>query len=94
MNIRRQFTINELPDPFTLLEVCQALREIPCGDALEIICEGDMVPDELFKVLPPEEYEIAERRLHENPRHCRIVIRKKKGPAPGPDHPKGGWCCS
>ena len=94
MDIRRQFRINELLDPFTLLEVCQALREISCGEALEIIHNGSTIPDELFKVLPLEEYEIAERESQENPERSRIVIRKKKAPLSGPDHPKGGWCCS
>lgn len=94
MNIRRQFKINELLDPFTMLEVCQALREISCGEALEIIYTGSKMPDELFKVLPPAEYEIAARELQENPKRCRIVIQKRKAPVVAPDHPEGGWCCS
>ena len=94
MNIRQQFTLNELLDPFTLLKVCQALREISCGELLELICEGHQIPDELFKVLPAEEYEIVERELNEYPQRCRIVIQKRKAPSSGAERSQGGWCCS
>lgn len=94
MNIRQQVTLNELLDPFTLLKVCQALREISCGELLELIYEGHQIPEELFKVLPAEEYEIVERELNEYPPHCRIVIQKRQAPSPGTDRSPGGWCCS
>ena len=94
MNIRQQFTLNEHLDPFTLLKVCQALREISCGELLELIYEGHQIPDELFKVLPAEEYEIIERELSENPQRCRIVIQKRKAPLSGTERLHGGWCCS
>jgi len=94
MNIRQKFILNELLDPFTLLKVCQALREISCGESLELIYKGRKIPDELFKVLPADEYEIVERELNEYPQRCRIVIQKRKVPSSGSDRLKGGWCCS
>jgi TusA-related sulfurtransferase len=93
MKKQLQFNSHELLDPFSLLKVQQVLREISCGESLELICKGGKAPDELFKVLPTEEYEIVERESHENPLRCRIVIKKRKAPS-GPDHREGGWGCS
>lgn len=94
MNIQQQFILNELLDPFTLLEVCQALREITPGDSLELLYRGRKVPDELFKVLPSEEYEMVEQKFNENLQCFRIVIQKKTGPSLDPEHSTKRWCCS
>lgn len=94
MNIRQQFTLTELLDPFTLLKVCQALREIPCGESLEFVCEGRTIPEELFKVLRFEECEIVEEEFNEDLPRCRIVIQKRKTQSSDTDSSQSGWCCS
>jgi len=94
MKIRQQLYINESLDPFTLLKVCQALSEMPRGEALELICKGGQMPNELFKVFSLEEYDIVKQELSDNPEHCQVVIKKRKAASPGPDHSEGGCCCS
>jgi TusA-related sulfurtransferase len=93
MKIQQQFKLNGFPDPFTLLKVSQAFREIACDDALEFICTGERFPDELLKVLPTGEYEIAVQDQYENPVRCRIVLRKT-GTADIGNGPDTGCQCS
>ena len=94
MEIQKQLYIYTA-DPFTLLKVCQLLREIPCGEVLELVVEGDKVPEELFKIIPPERYTIVTRKSDKKSKHIQIVIRKRKTPLSGASRPSGGGgCCS
>jgi TusA-related sulfurtransferase len=92
MKIRQQFTLNGFPDPFTLLKVSQAFREISRGDAIEFIYTGEQVPEELFKVLPAGEFEIAEQDQYDNPVRFRIVLRKTAAAAVADDPGTGCPC--
>jgi hypothetical protein len=94
MELRKRLNISTA-DPFTLLKVCQLLREIPCGEALELIVEGDRVPDELFKIISPERYQIETQKSGTEPEHVQVIIHKRKTPLPGASRPSGGGgCCS
>ncbi len=92
MELRQQLTISTV-DPFTLLKVCQLLREIPGGETLELVVEGDRIPEELLKIIPPERYAIVPRKSGKEAGHIQIVIRKRKTPLPGAARPSGGGCC-
>ncbi len=94
MKILQQFTLNGFPDPFTLLKVSQAFREISCGDAIEFLYTGEQVPEELFKVLPAREYAIAEQDQYENPVRYRIVLQKTGTTAAADKEPDSGCQCS
>ncbi len=93
MRIRQQFTLHDVPDPFTLLKVSQAFREIACGEALEFNYEGMNMPEELFKVLPVKEYTVVEQDQYEAPVHCRIVIRKTAPTPAVPEDSSDGCRC-
>ena len=91
MELRKQLYISTV-DPFTLLKVCQLLREMPCGETLELVIEGDKIPDELFKIIPPERYETGTSNTRAA--HVQIVIHKRKTPLPEVlPLEGGGWCC-
>ena len=79
-------------DPFTLLKVCQLLRETPCGEPLELHVEGDKVPEELFKIIPPERYAVVTRKSDKEAEHIQIVIRKRI--LPDASRPSGGGSCT
>jgi len=90
----RQFHLHGSLDPFTLLKLSQAFREMDHGDYLELIYTGEQVPDELFKVLPAEQYHVVEMKQSEDPKCCRIIFRKT-GTAPlESDFPEGGCRCT
>jgi hypothetical protein len=94
MERKKQLYISTV-DPFTLLKVCQLLREISCGEALELVIERDRVPEELFKIIPPERFQIMTQKPDAEPEHIQIVIRKRKTPLPDASQPSsGGGCCS
>ncbi len=61
------------------------------GDYLELIYTGDQVPDELFKILPAEQYRIVETDQSEDPKCCRIVF-KKTGTTPSESDVSEGGC--
>ena len=93
MKIQQQFKLHGVPDPFTLLKISQAFREISRGESLEFIDAGDHFHEELFKVLPEKEYEIAVREKLDNPERYRIILRKiVTGPAQ-PDSNFDGCRC-
>ncbi len=94
MKIEQQFYLNELPDPFILLKVCQALHELLEGEFMKLIFPGGSIPEELFKVLPANEYEIVEREQYNNPDRCRIVIQKRTVPSAGFLKSDDGCCCN
>ena len=94
MKIQQQFTLHGFPDPFTLLKVSQAFREISCGDAIEFLYTGEQIPEELFKVLPNREYAIAEQDQYENPVRYRIVLQKTGTTAATGENTGSGCSCS
>ncbi len=94
MKMRQQFKLQGTPDPFTLLKVSQAFREISCGESLELIYSGEHIPDELFKILPARTYKIIVQDQYEDPLRYRIVLQKTAiEPAAG-DEPSNGCQCS
>jgi TusA-related sulfurtransferase len=76
MTIQQQFKLHGIPDPFTLLKISQAFREISRGESLEFIDTGDHIHEELFKVLPEKDYEITLQEKLIDPAGYRIVLRK------------------
>jgi len=94
MKIRQQFTIQDVLDPFTLLEVSRALREIPNGEFLELTYTGEQIPDKLFKIIPAEEFEIVGRELNDNPKRCTIVIKRITIVSAGSNYSTNGCDCS
>jgi len=94
MKIEQQFYLNELPDPFILLKVCQALNELPEGEFIKLIFPGGSIPEELFKVLPADEYEIVGQEKCSNPDRCRIVIKKMTAQSAGFSESDDGCCCN
>ncbi|HID70979.1 MAG TPA: hypothetical protein EYP35_11150 [Desulfobacterales bacterium] len=94
MKIQQQFHLNELPDPFTLLKVCQALHELSDGEFMKLTFAGSCIPEELFKVLPAEEYEIVEQEKYNDPDRYWIVIQRITAPSPGSEQSGDGCCCN
>lgn len=80
MKIQQQFHLNELPDPFTLLKVCQALHELHDGTCMKLTFAGSRIPEELLKVLPDNEYKIINQEQCKSPDRYRIVIQKNTLP--------------
>ena len=64
------------------------------GDSLELMYTGERIPDELFKVLPAEQYRIAETDQSEDPKCCRIVFIKTGTTPPESDVSEGGCRCT
>lgn len=87
--------IETLLDPFTVLKVCQLLREIRVGQSLEILVKGEKIPGQLLKVLDPEQYGITVEKSPVQPDHMNVAIKKIKLPSPDviPSSDSGG-CCS
>lgn len=92
--MRQQFKLHGPLDPFTLLKVSQAFRELADGEYLELRYSGDQVPDELFKVLPAEQYHVVEMDQSEDPQCCRIVFRKTGTTPSESDFSAGGCQCT
>ena len=76
MTIAHHFDLHGIFDPFTLLKVNQALREMDCDEELEIIYTGQQIPPELFKVLPSDQYKIIRQEYDHSEGHCQLVLRK------------------
>ena len=93
---KRQPLYIETPlNPFTVLKVCQLLREIPAGKSLNLLVKGEKVPDELGKILTPEHYQITVGQSTKKPLHIDVRIKKRDAPFPGiiPSPRDGGGCC-
>jgi hypothetical protein len=92
---KRQSLYVETPlDPFTVLKVCQLLREIPAGKSLKLLVKGEKMPDELGKILAPEHYHISVEQSTKNPLHIDVIIKKRAaftGTIPSPRD--SGGCC-
>ncbi len=95
MEKRQPLFFETLLDPFAVLTVCQILREIPGGESLELLVKGEKIPDELIKILTPEQYHITVMESVIQPHHINVVIEKRKLPCTG-DLPTSqiGGCCS
>lgn len=91
-----QFYIEALQDPFTLLKVCQLLRECAVGQSLKLLVKGKTLPGELQKILTPECYQITILPSLLPADHIEIVIKKRTLALPQviPQTGNGGGCCS
>jgi TusA-related sulfurtransferase len=80
---------------FSLLKISQALRVIAPGDALEILWSDSDTPDDLFKVLPNNVYDMVgmDRVDAKNP-YFRVLLLKRPltGCTPETHHSCGGRC--
>ncbi len=95
MEKRQPLYIETLLDPFTVLKLCQLLREIPAGQSLELLAKGQKIPAELLKILVPEHYEITVEKAPLQPDHMNVVIKKIKSPAPDViESSRNRGCCS
>ncbi len=92
--MRQHLTLHGPLDPFTLLKLRKTFREMANGDYLELIYSGDRIPDELFKVLPAEQYRVVETDHCEDPECCRIVFIKTGSTPPKSDISVGGCRCT
>ena len=91
-----QLYIEPLQDPFTLLKVCQLLRDCAAGQSLKLLVKGKTLPGELQKILTPECYQITILSSLVPAEHIEIVIKKRTLALPqiiSPDESNGG-CCS
>ena len=90
-----QFYIEPLQDPFTLLKVCQLLRECATGQSLKLLVKGKALPGELQKILTPECYQITILQSLVPADHIEIVIKKRTIAPPQiiPPTENGGGCC-
>lgn len=93
MKIQQQFHLNEVPDPFTLLKVRQALHELNDGEFMKLTFAGSSIPEELFKVLPADEYEMVGRVMQDKQNRYQIVIKKKGPSSSGLNQSEDGCCC-
>jgi len=64
------------------------------ADYLELMYTEDQVPDELFKVLPAEQYRIVKMDQSEGPKCCRIVFIKTGTIPPDSDGSGDGCRCT
>ena len=94
MKIRKQFDLHKVLDPFTLLEVNQALNEIPNGELLRLTYAGEEIPDKLFKIIPEKVFKIISREVSDNPKRCTIVIKRRNIAPFDLDSSTGGCDCS
>ncbi len=94
MNIRKQFDLHKVLDPFTLLEVNQALNEIPNGELLKLTYAGEEIPEKLFKIIPKKVFKIVSREVSDNPKRCTIIIKRRNIAPVGLDGSTGGCDCS
>ena len=77
-----QLYIETLQDPFTLLKVCQLLRESSAGQSLKLLVRGKTIPEELRKILTAEYYEITIIQAAVPADHIAILIKIKNKPIP------------
>ena len=64
--------------PFSLLKISQALRGIEPGDSLEVLWSDPETPTDLFKVLPPNAYELVGMdRVEEKDPYFRLLLLKR-----------------
>ena len=91
-----QFYIETLQDPFTLLKVCQLLRESSAGQSVKLLIKGKKIPGELQKILTPESYQITIVQSLVPTNHIEIVIKKRNMPLSQIISPAGNGegCCS
>jgi len=94
MKIRKQFDLHKVLDPFTLLEVNQALNEIPNGELLKLTYAGEKIPDKLFKIIPEKVFKIVSREVSDNPKHCTILIKRRNIAPVDLNDSTGGCDCS
>jgi len=97
MKRRKQFNLHNVLDPFTLLEVSQALREIVVGEFLEFTYPGEQIPGKLFKIIPDDQFEIV-RETGETGETgstgCTLIIKRRNIAPAGSDYSTGGCDCS
>jgi len=94
MKIRQQFDLHKVLDPFTLLEVNQALNAIPNGEFLKLTYAGEEIPNKLFKIIPKKVFEIVSREVSDNPKRCTILIKRRNIAPVDLDDSTGGCDCS
>jgi len=94
MKRRKQFNLHNVLDPFTLLEVSQALREVAVGELLEFTYPGEEIPDKLFKIIPDDQFEIVRRETGNNSTGCTLVIKRRNVAPVDSDYSTGGCDCS
>jgi len=82
MGKKRRLQLQGILDPFTLLKFSQAFREIGPGERLEILYEGNDIPDELFKVVPRDSYRVVSRQALEKNALFLLVLEKVSGTPP------------
>jgi TusA-related sulfurtransferase len=87
MEIRKQLKVSTL-DPFTLLEVAHTLRELPCGEVLELTVEEKCDTEDLFRILAPEKYWIVQKQSETKTGCVQFVIDKLADTSP-----YGRSCC-
>ncbi len=95
MDMRKQMNVSSL-DPITLLEVLHILREIACGESLELAVENNSDTEDLYRILSPEKYRIVTKKSDIKTEHVQVVIHKRTHPhlrEPSVP-PYGGSCCS
>ena len=86
--MRKQLKVSKL-DPFTLLEVVHTLREIPCGESLELIVKADCDTEDLFRILAPDKFRIDPQPFKITAENVHFLIDKLTDSPPW-----GGTCCS
>jgi TusA-related sulfurtransferase len=65
--------------PFMLLHVSQLFRSIPVGDVIEVCWSDPEPPDDVFKILPQNAYELLSMETVDAEAHCyRMSIVKKR----------------
>ncbi len=91
MQRKQRLKLKGLLDPFTLLKFSQAFREIEPGEQLEILYEGNDIPDELFKVAPQGSYKVVSREALEKDALFLLVLEKTAVAVP--EKPSGTCAC-
>jgi len=65
--------------PFTLLKVSQVFKILKPGETLEVIWSDPEIPQDLFKVLPENTYDlISIEEVGKDDSYCRIRLCKKE----------------
>ncbi len=93
MKIRQHFNIHNVLDPFTLLEINQALNETPNGELLKLTYAGAKIPAKLFKIIPDETFEIISQETSDSPERCTIIIKRRNITDVDPNSSSGGCDC-
>jgi TusA-related sulfurtransferase len=94
MKKRKQFNLHNVLDPFTLLEVSQALREIQVGEFLEFTYPGEQIPEKLFKIIPDDQFEIVREETGPDSTGCILIIKRSNVAPVDSDYSSGGCDCS